>query len=155
LSECAVTRVASMSITIQPVSAFPAMASHGNPAAVSSISCHACALAFARARAMRSSMAGVPARSRARRTVGPLGASPSTGARWASTATSLMLVAPSAIADAIDTSTIPRSKTGDSLAFRSDLLSKAVSPAWSAAFRSRTAPAWPTRPAPSAVTFRA
>ena len=30
--------------------------------------------------------------------------------------------------------------------FRSAALSCAVSPAWSAALRSRTAPAWPTRP---------
>ena len=88
------------------------MTSHGNPAGVSSISSHTCARAFARARAIRSSMAGVPARSRARRTVGPLGASPSTGARCASRAMSLMLVAPSAIAAAIETSTTPRSKSG-------------------------------------------
>ena len=57
--------------------------------------------------------AGVPARSRARRTVGPLGAAPSTGARCASTAMSLMLVAPSAIAAASETSTTPRSSSGD------------------------------------------
>ena len=100
-------------------------------------------------------MADVPARSSARRTVGPLGASPSTGARCASTTMSLMLVAPSAIAAAIDTSTIPRSRTGDFPAFRSAAPSQAVSPAWSAALRSRTAPAWPTRPVPPAVTFRA
>ena len=106
------TSVASMSMTSHPVRVFPAMASHGNPAGVPSISVHTCARALARARAIRSSMAGVPARSRARRTVGPLGASPSTGARCASTAISLMLVAPSAIAAAIDTSTIPRSSSG-------------------------------------------
>ena len=40
---------------------------------------------------------------------GPLGAVPSTGARCASTARSLMLVAPSAITVASETSTIPRS----------------------------------------------
>jgi hypothetical protein len=57
-------------------------------------------------------LAGVPARSSARRTVGPLGASPSTGARCASTAISLMLLAPSAIAAAIDTSTIPPVQNG-------------------------------------------
>ena len=100
-------------------------------------------------------MASVPARSRARRTVGPLGASPSTGARCASTAISLMLVAPSAIAAAIDTSTIPRSSSGDVPAFRSAALRPSVSPAWSAALRSSTAPAWPTRPVPPPVTFRA
>ena len=112
-----------MSMTTQPVRAFPAMTSHGNPAGVPSISVHTCARAFARARAIRSSMAGVPARSRARRTVGPLGAAPSTGARCASTAMSLMLVAPSAIAAAIETSTIPRSNSGDVPSFRSAALS--------------------------------
>jgi len=70
-----------MSVTSHPVSAFPAMTSHGNPAGVPSISVHACVRAFARARAIRSSMAGAPARSSARRAVGPLGAAPSTGAR--------------------------------------------------------------------------
>ena len=89
------------------------MTSHGNPAAVPSISVHTCARAFARARAIRSSIAVPPARSSARRTVGPLGAAPSTGARCASTAISLMLVAPSAIAAAIETSTIPRSNRGE------------------------------------------
>ena len=144
-----------MSMTSHPARVFPAMTSHGNPAGVPSISVHTCARALARARAIRSSTAASPARSRARRTVGPLGASPSTGARCASTAISLMLVAPSAIAAAIDTSTTPRSRTGDVPAFRSAALRPAVSPAWSAALRSRTAPACPTRPAPPPVTFRA
>jgi hypothetical protein len=116
-------------MTSHPVRVLPATASHGNPAGVFSISLHACARALARARAMRSSMAGVPARSRARRTVGPLGASPSTGARCASTAMSLMLVAPSAIAAAIATSTAPRSSSGDMPVFRSAAPSCAVSPA--------------------------
>ena len=137
-----------MSMTSQPARVFPAISSHGNPAGVSSISFHACARALARARAILSSTAGVPARSRARRTVGPLGASPSTGARCASRAMSLMLVAPSAIAAAIETSTVPRSRSGDVPFFRSAALSAAVSPAWSAALRSRIAPAWPTRPVP-------
>jgi hypothetical protein len=53
---------------------------------------------------------------------------------------SLMLVAPSAIAAASETSTIPRSKTGDAPAFRSAAPRPAVSPAWSAALRSSTAP---------------
>ena len=144
-----------MSMTTQPARVLPAMTIHGNPAGVSSISVHAYARAFARARAIRSSMAGAPARSSARRTVGPLGAAPSTGARCASTAMSLMLVAPSAIAAASKTSTTPRSSSGDALFMRSAALRPAVSPAWSAVFRSSTAPAWPTRPAPSAVTFRA
>jgi hypothetical protein len=91
-----------------------------------------------------------PSRSSARRTVGPLGAAPSTGARWDSTPMSLMLVAPRAIAAAIETRTIPRPGSDDVPAFRSAELSAAVSPAWSAALRSRTVPAWPTRPFPSA-----
>jgi hypothetical protein len=144
-----------MSMTTQPVRVFPAISSHGNPAGVPSMSFHACARAFARARAIRSSMAGVPARSRARRTVGPLGAPPRTGARWASSAMSLMRVAPSVIAAAIESSTMPRSSSGEVPFFRSAALRPAVSPAWSAALRSRTAPAWPTRPFASAVTFRA
>jgi hypothetical protein len=115
MAERAVTRVASMSITTQPSKTLPAMTSQGNPVAVAAISAQACALAFARARAIRSLIRGLPARSRARRTVGPLGAVPSSGARWASSATSLMLVAPSAIAAAIETSTVPRSSSGDVL----------------------------------------
>ena len=119
------------------------------------ISAHACARAFARARAIWSSMAGAPASSSARRTVGPLGAVPRTGARWASSAMSLMLVAPSAIETATETRTIPRSSSGDVLFFRSAALSWPVRPAWSAALRSRIAPAWPTSPVPLAVTLRA
>ena len=93
--------------------------------------------------------------SRVRRTVGPLGAAQSIWARWVSRAMSLMLVAPSAIAAAIETSTIPRSSDGDVPLSRSATLSWPVSPAWSAVFRSRTGPAWPTRPFPSAVSLRA
>ena len=70
-----------MSMTTHPARVLPATVSQGNPAGVSPISFHACARAFARARAIRSSMAGAPARSRARRTVGPLGAAPNSGAR--------------------------------------------------------------------------
>jgi hypothetical protein len=66
--------------------------------------------------------------------VGPLGASPSTGARCASTAMSLMLVAPSAIAAAIETSTTPRSNGGEVPFVRTAALSCPVSPAWSALF---------------------
>ncbi|HET9970109.1 MAG TPA: hypothetical protein VFQ68_17890 [Streptosporangiaceae bacterium] len=66
MSDRAVTSVASMSITTQPARVFPAIASHGNPAAVPSISVHTCARALARARAIRSSMAAAPAGSRAR-----------------------------------------------------------------------------------------
>ena len=117
------TRVASMSMTSQPARVFPAIFSDGNPAGVPSIRSHTCARAFALARAILSSAAAVPARSRARRTVGPLGASPNTGARCASRAMSLMLVAPSAIAAASETSTVPRSKTGEVPFFRSAPLS--------------------------------
>ena len=68
---------------------------------------------------------------------------------------SLMLVAPSAIAAAIETSAIPLSMNWDVLFFLSAPDRPAVSPVWSAALRSRIAPACPTRPFPSAVTFRA
>ena len=68
---------------------------------------------------------------------------------------SLMLVAPSAIAAAIETSAMPRSISGDVRFSLSAADSRPVRPAWLAALRSRTAPAWPTRPFPSAVTFRA
>jgi len=128
------------------------MTSHGNPAGVSSISFQACARALGRA--IRSSTAGAPMKSRARRTVGPLGASPSTG-QVRRHAMSLMLAAPCAITTAIETSTTPRSSTGDVPVFRNAALNYAVSPAWSAALRSRTAPTWPTRPVPPGVTFRA
>jgi hypothetical protein len=56
---------ASMSMTSHPVSVLPATASQGNPEGVRSMRLQACSLAFARAQAMRSSMRGVPARSRA------------------------------------------------------------------------------------------
>jgi hypothetical protein len=117
-----------MSMTSQPARVFPAISSHGNQVGVPWISFHTRARAFPRARAILSSAAAVPARSRARRTVGPLSASPSTGARCASRAMSLMLVVPSAIAE---TSTAPRSKTGELPFLRSAVLSCAVSPAWS------------------------
>jgi hypothetical protein len=68
---------------------------------------------------------------------------------------SLMPTAPSAIAAAIDTSTAPRSSSGDALFRRNADDRPSVNPAWSAALRSRAAPAWPTRPVPSAVTLRA
>ena len=66
---------------------------------------------------------------------------------------SLMLVAPSAIATAIDTSAIPRSISGDFPVRASADPSAPVSPAWSASFRKSTAPAYPTSPSPSPVTF--
>ena len=147
--------VASMSMTTHPVSVLPATSSHGNPQDVCQARSQALDLARARARAMRSRVRLSPARSRARRTVGPLGAVPSSGARWVSSTMSLMLVAPSAIATAIDTSTMPRSSSGDDPFTRIAPLSWAVSPAWSAALRSRTAPACPMSPLPSAVIFRA
>ena len=136
-----------MSMTSQPVRVFPAMASHGNPAGVPAISAHTCARAFARARAILSSMAAVPASSRARRTVGPLGACPedrgqvgeqrdvahARGARARSRPPSRPARSPGRAAVTCPSSAAPRSGA-------------AVSPAWSAALRSRTAPAWPTSP---------
>ena len=62
--------------------------------------------------------------------------------------------APSAIATAIDTTTTPRLSCGNVPARASAASTAAVSPHWSASFRSRTPPQCPTRPAPSSVTFR-
>jgi hypothetical protein len=103
LSEYAVISVASMSMTSQPARAFPAMTSHGNPAGVPSISFQTCARILARACAIlvqRGRIGQVQgAADRGRRS-----ARAQHRGRWASTAMSLMLVAPSAIATAIDTS---------------------------------------------------
>ena len=68
---------------------------------------------------------------------------------------SLMDVAPSAIAAASETSTVPRSSSGELPFLRRAADRPAVRPSWPAALRSRTAPAWPARPFPSAVTFSA
>ena len=116
-----------MSMTSQPARVFPAMTSHGNPAGVCAICSHTCARILARARAIRASTRA-SARPRARRTVEPLGAAPSTGASWASTAISLMLVAPSAIATATDTTTTPRLNCGNVPARASAASSAPVSP---------------------------
>ena len=145
-----------MSMTTQPARVFPAMTSHGNPAGVPSISVHACARAFARARAIRSSMAGGagqvqrpadrrPARRRPEhrgqmgqhRDVAHAGGAQRDRRRQR---------------DQHDPPVEQRRRALPSAAPRSG---PAVSPAWSAALRSSTAPAWPTRPVPSAVTFRA
>ena len=112
LSLCAVIKVASRSMTSQPARTFPAMASHGNPAGLAQISDHTCARTAARARAILSKVAG-SASSSVRRTVVSLGAAPKTGSWCASTMMSFMLVAPSAIATAIETSVIPRSIRGN------------------------------------------
>ena len=64
--------------------------SHGNPAGMSSISFHTCARALARARAILSQHGRRHRPCPGRGTVGPLGASPSTGARCASRAMSLV-----------------------------------------------------------------
>ena len=85
----------------------------------------------------------------------PLGAAPSTGASWASTAISLMLVARSAIATAIDTKTTPpRLNCGNVPARVNAASSAAVSPHWSASFRNKTPPQCSAKPAPSSVTFK-
>ena len=73
--------------------------------------------------------------------------------QWASRVMSVMLVAPSAIATAMDTSATPRSTSGNFPLRASADPSAAVSPARSASLRSSTAPACPTRPSPSPVTF--
>jgi len=66
-----------------------------------------------------------------------------------------MLVAPSAIATAMDTSATPRSISGNFPARASADPSAAVSLARSASLRSSTAPACPARPSPSPVTVSA
>jgi len=129
-------------------------ASHGNPAGVAAISDQTCARTAARTRATLSRVRG-SASSSVRRTVVSLGSGPSTGAWWASTVMSLMLVAPSTIATAMETSAMPRSTSGNFPARASADPSAAVSPAWSASLRSSTVPAYPTRPSPSPVTFSA
>ena len=75
----AVISVPSRSMTSQPASTFPAMASHGNPAGLAQISDQTCARTRARTRATLSSVAG-SASSSVRRTVVSLGSAPSTGA---------------------------------------------------------------------------
>jgi len=129
-----------MSMTSHPASTFPAMASHGNPDGLAQISDHTCARTRARTRATFSKVAG-SASSSVRRTVVSLGSAPSTRAWWASTLMSDMLVAPSAIATAMDTSATPRSTSGNFPLRASAGPSAAVSPARSASLRSSTAPA--------------
>ncbi len=142
-----------MSITCQPASSFPATDSHGNPAGVAAISDQTCARTAARTRATLSRVRG-SASSSVRRTVVSLGSGPRTGAWWASRVMSFILVAPSAIATAMETSAMPRSTSGNFPARARADPSAAVSPAWSASLRS-TAPACPARPSPSPVTFSA
>jgi hypothetical protein len=77
LIQPAVISVASMSMTSQPVRTLPAMASHGNPAAVAAISVHTCARILARAFAtLRSVLSS--ASSSVRRTVVSDGGGPKT-----------------------------------------------------------------------------
>jgi hypothetical protein len=139
LSELAVIRVPSMSMTTQPARTFPATASQGNPAGVCAISSHACLRVLALACAILVRVAS-SARSRVRRTVESLGAAPSTGASWPSTSMSLMDVAPIAIAIDVDTSAMPRLTCGDVPGRARAASSSAVRPLWSASLRSRIAP---------------
>jgi len=64
-----------------------------------------------------------------------------------------MLVAPSTIVTAMDTSATPRSTSGNFPARASADPSAPVSPAWSASLCSSTAPACPASPSASAVTL--
>jgi hypothetical protein len=128
------------------------MASHGNPPGRAQISDHTCPRTAARTRAILSRVRG-SASSSVRRTLVSLGSASRTGAWWASTVMSAMLVAPSAIATAMDTSATPRSTSGNFPLRASADPRAAVSPAWSASLRSSTAPACPTRPWPSPVTI--
>ena len=129
--------VASRSMTSQPASSFPATASHGNPAG--------------RRRDQRPRVRpdlrpgpGDPVQG-GRGRPAPASAAPwyrsarapSTGAWCASTVMSLMLVAPSAIATAIETSAIPRSTSGN-LPSAQRRAQRRGQPAWSASLRSST-----------------
>jgi hypothetical protein len=145
-------RVASRSMTSQPGSDLPAISSHGNPAGVASTIAQARSRALARALAALARVR-LSASSRVRRTVVSDGGAPKTGSSWDTTSISDMLVAPSAIEAATDTSAIPRSTCGDFRGRASAGPSSPVSPARSAASRSSTAPACPASPFPSAVTF--
>ena len=142
-----------MSMTSHPRRVFPATSSQGNPPAAS-ICPQTCARIRALACAILVSARSV-ARSRTRRTVEPDGAAPRTGASCPKTAMSAIAVAPIAMAIAVEVRTMPLLSCGN-LPFRvSAPSSAAVSPHWSASLRSKTPPAWPTRPLPPAVTSRA
>ena len=104
---------------------------------------------LARARAIRSSMAGVPARSRARRDRRPARRVPEHRGQVRQQGD--VAHAGGARARSRPPATrarCPGRSRGDVPFFRSAPHSQPVSPAWSAALRSRTAPAWPTRPGP-------
>ncbi len=70
--------VASRSMTSQPASSFPAIASHGNPVGLAAMRDQTCARTLARTRAILSSVL-LSASSSVRRTVVSLGAAPKTG----------------------------------------------------------------------------
>ena len=148
--EYEVTRVASMSMTTQPVSALPAMTSHGNPAVVPSISVphvRAGLRAGAGDPVQHGRAAGQiqgaahrrPAR-RGRPAPGPGAPAPRYRSCWWPPARSRPPSRP-ARSPGRTAASVPF--------FRSAAPSQPVSPAWSAALRSRTAPACPTRPVPS------
>ena len=108
-------RVASKSMTSQPGIALPAISIQGNPAGVASI------IAQARFRALAVTFADLArvrlsVSSRVRRTVVSDGGAPNTGFSWDRTSMSDMLVAPSAIAAAMDTSATPGRRAGTSTA---------------------------------------
>ena len=140
--------VASRSMTSQPASSFPPAASPGNPAGVAQISAQTCARTRARTRATSSRVRGSVSSS-VRRTVVSLGTASKSGLWCARRVMSFMLIAPSAIATAMETSAVPRSTSGNFPARSSAGPSAADSPAWSASLCSSTSPACPTRPSPS------
>jgi Integrase core domain len=94
------------------------------------------------------------ARFRARRTVEPDGAAPSTGASCSRTSISAIAVAPIAMAIAVDASTTPLLNCGNVPFCVSAASSATVRPHWSASLRSKIPPACPTSPFPPAVTDR-
>ena len=143
-------------MTSQPVRVFPAMASHGNPAA-RALDQRPHVRAGLRAgagdpvqhgRACRPGPGPAAPSGRSARRPAPGPGAPAPRYRSCSWR-------PARSPPPSTPARSPGPAAGDLPAFRSAALRPAVSPAWSAALRSSTAPACPTRPVPSPVTFRA
>jgi hypothetical protein len=140
-TECAVTSVASISITIHPVSRFPATTSHGNPPGRRCSRFHTCRRVWARILATLPRSSSSTA-ARVRPIVESDAGAPNTAACCAyNRSTSDMLTAPSTIPIAVPTSVTPRSHQ-PAVALEGITPDKApVSPVRSAHARNNTAPA--------------
>jgi hypothetical protein len=144
--------VASMSMTIQPVSRLPATTSQGNPPGRRCSRDHTWRRARARTLAM-ASLTGSSRLSRSRCVVESEAGVPNK-ARWYnwSCSASATLVAPSTIAEDRHSRTCARSRQVALPPAGNSRSSAAVSPTRSATRCSSTAPACPTSPFPSATT---